>query len=226
MPAEQENYQKLKAFALVQGVSLFGVAGITSIQDTFSIEPKGSTASLSRGVCMAIRLSDAVLDSLVDRPTLLYKHHYREANALLDTVAFRVANLIEQWGCRAMPIAASQVVDWRRQSSHVSHKKVAVLAGLGWLGRNNLLVTPRYGARIRLVTVLTDMPLKVDEPLQEGCASCRDCLTVCPAGAINEKQEEFDHQACFEQVRHFAKKENIGHYICGLCVKVCKGKKV
>ncbi|MCK4272312.1 epoxyqueuosine reductase [bacterium] len=224
MPAEQENYQKLKAFALVQGVSLFGVADITSIQDTFSIEPKGSIASLSRGVCVAIRLSDAVLDSLVDRPTLLYKHHYREANELLDTVAFRVANLIEQWGCRAMPIAASQIIDWRRQSSHVSHKKVAVLAGLGWLGRNNLLVTPRYGARIRLVTVLTDLPLKVDEPLQEDCASCRDCLTVCPAGAIHEKQEEFDHQACFEQVRHFAKKENIGYYICGLCVKACKGR--
>ncbi len=226
MLVEQENYQMLKVFALAQGVSLFGVAGITSLWDTFSIYPKGSVVSLNRGVCMAICLSDAVLDSLVDRPTLLYKHHYRKANELLDTVAFRVANLIEQWGYRAMPIASSQIVDWRRQSSHVSHKKVAVLAGLGWLGRNNLLVSPRYGARIRLVTVLTDLPLEVDEPLQEDCASCRDCLSVCPAGAIAESPQEFDHQACFLQLQHFAKKENIGHYICGLCVKACKGKKV
>jgi epoxyqueuosine reductase len=224
MSAAEQQYEKLKAFALEQGIDLFGVADVTPIRDAFCIEPSQSVAGLLRGVSMALRLSDAVMDNLVDRPTLLYKHHYREANELLDAVALRVAGRIQEWGGRALAIPASQIVDWRRQKAHLSHKKVAVLAGLGWLGRSNLLVTPQYGARVRLVTVLTDIPLKLDRPLDLDCGECRACLDVCPAGAIGETQAAFDHQACFEQVRHFAKKENVGYYICGVCVKACGGK--
>jgi epoxyqueuosine reductase QueG len=223
---KSENYRRLKEFAQDQGVALFGVAEVTSIRDTFHIDPPESHTHLDRGISLAVRLSDAVFNALVDKPNLLYKHHYREANELLDTIAFRMAALIEDWKYRALSIAASQTIDWRKQIAHLSHKKVAVLAGLGWLGRNNLLVTPQYGARVRLVTILTNMPLQTDSPLEEDCGSCRACLEVCPAGAIHERQEDFDHQACYEQVRHFAKKENIGYYICGLCQKVCGGKGV
>ncbi len=221
---ERENYQKLRTFALDQGMALFGVADVTPLQDGFRIQPEESVADLTRGISMALRLSDAVLDGLVDRPNLLYKHHYREANELLDTVAFRVASLIQEWGGRALAIAASQTVDWRLQMGHLSHKRVAQLAGLGWLGRHNLLVNPRHGARIRLVTVLTDLPLMVDEQLAEDCGRCRACIPVCPAGAIHSRQEEFDHQGCFQQLQHFAKKENMGYCICGLCQKACGGK--
>ena len=182
--AAQDNYKKLEVFALEQGMSLFGVADVASIQDSFHIEPQESIAELTRGISMAVRLSDAVLESIVDRPTLLYKHHYREANELLDAVAFRAASMIQKMGHRAMAIAASQTVDWRRQMGHLSHKKVAVLAGLGWLGRHNLVVNPLHGARIRLVTVLTDMPLEIDRPLEENCGNCRACIPACPNGAI------------------------------------------
>ena len=224
MSADEQNYEKLKAFAREQGIDLFGVADITSIQQTFHIDPSESVAGLTRGVSMAARLSGAVMDNLVDRPTLLYKHHYREVNALLDAAARRVAALIQEWGYHALPLPASQILDWRKQIAHMSHKKVAVLAGLGWLGRSNLLVTPQHGARVRLVTALTDLPLKVDNLLDSDCGRCRTCLRVCPAEAIHETQEAFDHNACFEQVRHFAQKENLGYYICGVCVKACGGR--
>ena len=224
MSIKAENYRQLKEFALDQGIALFGTADITAIRDTFHIHPPESVARLDRGISLAVQLSDAVLETLVDKPNLLYKHHYREANELLDGVAFRLAARIEGWGYRALAVAASQTIDWRRQIAHLSHKKVAALAGLGWLGRSNLLVTPQYGARVRLVTVLTNMPLQTDKPVKESCRSCRACLAVCPAGAIKMHQKDFDHQACFEQLRHFAKKENIGYYICGLCQQACGGK--
>lgn len=224
MLEEQDNYQQLKTFALSQGICLFGVADVTSIQDSFHIELQESIAELKRGISMAVRLSDAVLENIVDRPTLLYKHHYREANELLDTVAFRVASMVQEMGHRAMAMAASQTIDWRRQMGHLSHKKVAALAGLGWLGRHNLVVNQCHGARIRLVTVLTDLPLVVDQPVEENCGDCRDCLSVCPAGAIRDRQDDFDHQACYEKLQFFAKKENIGYYICGVCQKACGGK--
>jgi len=226
MSIKEENYKRLEDFARSQGVAMFGVADIAPIRDTFHIDPPGSVAHLDRAISMAVRLSDAVLETLVDKPNLLYKHHYREANELLDGVAFRMAAQIEDWDYRALAVAASQTIDWRKQLAHLSHKKVAVAAGLGWLGRHNLLVTPQYGSRVRLVTVLTSMPLRLDTPLPDDCGSCRACLTVCPAKAIKERQQEFDHQACYEQVKFFAQKENIGYYICGLCQKACGGKTV
>jgi hypothetical protein len=72
---DEQNYEKLKAFALEQGIDLFGVADVTSIRDTFCIEPPESVVDLTQGVSMAARLSGAVMDNLVDRPTVLYKHH-------------------------------------------------------------------------------------------------------------------------------------------------------
>jgi epoxyqueuosine reductase QueG len=224
MSIAAENYQQLREFALDKNISLFGVADVVPLRNSFHIDPPESILHLERGISMAARLSDAVLDSLIDKPNLLYKHHYREANELLDAVAFRVASLIQDGGYRALAIAASQTIDWRKQIAHLSHKKVAAQAGLGWLGRSNLLVTPQYGSRVRLVTVLTNMPLKIDKPLKKGCGACRACVDICPAGAIKERRKDFDHQACFQQLQHFAKKDNIGYYICGLCQKACGGR--
>jgi epoxyqueuosine reductase QueG len=47
---------------------------------------------------------------------------------------------------------------------------------------------------------------------------------VCPAGAIKERQEDFEHLECFEQLRLFRKRDHIGQYICGVCVKACRGQ--
>jgi epoxyqueuosine reductase QueG len=115
-------------------------------------------------------------------------------------------------------------VDWKTQKGHLSHKHAAKAAGLGWIGRNNLLVSKRFGSRIRLVTILTDFPLAINSPSLEDCGSCRDCLSVCPAGAIAERQKDFDHLRCYEQLRTFAKTLHFSHNICGICVKACRGK--
>ncbi|MEO0087241.1 MAG: 4Fe-4S double cluster binding domain-containing protein, partial [candidate division WOR-3 bacterium] len=56
------------------------------------------------------------------------------------------------------------------------------------------------------------------------CGDCYACINICPAGAIKEKKEDFDHLKCFEKLKEFQKKGYVGQYICGLCVKVCKGK--
>jgi len=102
---------------------------------------------------------------------------------------------------------------------------VARAAGLGWIGRNNLLVNDQFGSRIRLVSILTDLPLKIDSPSLNNCGSCHNCLSVCPAEAIKERQEEFDHLRCYEQLRAFAKTLHFSHNICGVCVKACKGQR-
>lgn len=216
------DYQRLKDLALSSGASLFGVADITELRRNFHLPSK---KLFPLAISLAYRLSDPIIEELKDRPTLLYYHHYKQANYFLDRLALMLSSHIQDEEWRAIPIPASQTIDWDRQLGHLSHKKVAQRAGLGWIGRNNLLVTPQFGARVRLVTILTDMPLPPDSPSDEGCGSCRDCLPVCPVGAIKERQKDFEHIKCFEKLRQFRKLGYVGHHICGLCVKACKGPK-
>lgn len=213
----------LEALSRGLGLSLFGVADIVPVRETFLLRPEASR-TYDRAVSLGLRLADPVLDDIEDRPTPLYFHHYRQANNILDRAAFALAAAIQDRGFRALPIAASQIIDWDRQQGHVPHKRIGLLAGLGWIGRNNLLVNSRLGARFRLVTVLTDMPLEAGRAEGFGCGSCRACLAVCPAGAIREKPEEFDHRACYAQLQEFRKAGLVNQFICGVCVKACRGR--
>ena len=220
-----ENYDRLRSFVLSQGAALFGVADLGRLEPQHVQLSPRTLSGIDRAVCFAYHLSDRILEDLVDRPTKLYFFHYQRVNILLDEIGLRLTELIQSLGAQAIPIPASQVVDWQRQSAHLSHKHAAAAAGLGWIGRNNLLVTPRYGARVRLATVLTDLPLEPDEPLPWGCGDCYECLPACPAGAIKERREDFDHVGCYEQIRAMVKAAGIRHDICGLCVKACRGRR-
>jgi epoxyqueuosine reductase len=224
MEPKEIRYNRIKEESQRWGGDLFGVADLSQTRLATCGLGENTLSELPFGISIGMRLSDAVVEDIDDHPTLLYLHHYRQANYILDRLAFHVGALIQNMGGKALPIAASQIVDWERQKGHLSHKQLAQAAGIGWLGRNNLIVHPEYGARIRLVSVLTDLPLLTDEPLKRSCGECRQCIAVCPAGAIKEQVEGFDHLACFEKLKEFRNKYNIGQYICGICVKACNPK--
>lgn len=220
---EKKNYQNLKNFAHELGFSLFGVADIQPIKEEFHLN-QGVKKKFDWAVSLGKRLLDSVIEDILDYPTPLYFHHYRQVNYFLDRAALRLAFWIQEQGYQALPIAASQTIDWENQKGHVSHKKIGQLAGLGWVGRNNLLVNPEIGSRFRLVSVLTDFPLSSDEPQKFGCEECWECLRVCPARAIGENPRDFDHRGCFEKLKEFKKLRYVGQYICGVCVKACPGE--
>ena len=222
MTEDKNNHEKLKELSTDLGFSLFGVADIAEIKHEFNLA-KVSVEKFSRGIVLGKRLLDAVIGEIVDRPTALYFHHYRQLNFFLDRGAFLVASKIQELGFQALPIPASQITDWKKQQSHVSHKKVGYLAGLGWIGRNNLLVNPDLGSRARLVTILTDMPLATDNPLDLDFGSCRDCICVCPAKDIHENVADFDHWLCFDKLKEFRNSGVVGQHICGVCIKACPG---
>lgn len=205
------------------GASLVGVAGIEELKADFSFS-QTLLKSLTRAISIVFRLSGKVLETVEDHPTAIYFHHYRSINYLLDQTALKVAASLQKEGWQALPIPASQIVDWEKQRGHLSHKKVAVAAGLGRLGRNNLLVTPEYGSQVRLVSILTDKPLGITAALSgaaSGCGTCRKCIITCPAQAIKESPEGFDHLACYEQLKAFRKAGYTSQFICGICVKAC-----
>lgn len=205
-------------------LDLFGVADIQDIKQEFVVSPE-LLKKLDKAVVLGGRLSRTVLSELVQAPTRLYSYHYRTLNSLLDQSALKVALHIEARGYLALPIPTSQILDWEKQTAHLSHKKIGKLAGLGWIGRNNMLVNKEAGSQFRLVTILTDMPLVSDQPVEDDCASCHLCLKACPAGAIKENPADFDHLKCFEAIKRFQRLHLAEQYICGVCVNVCRGKK-
>jgi len=220
---ELNNYLNLQKFCNFWGADLFGVAQITTLKEEFFISPS-LLKDLDYAISLGVRLSKKILEEIEDHPTKLYYHHYRVVNHFLDQLALKVTQFIQKEGFNALPIPASQIIDWEKQRAHLSHKKIALLAGLGWWGRNNLVVNPKFGSQIRLVTILTDMPLKVDKPLDKDCGRCQACISVCPVGAIREKPQDFDHLACFNKLKEFRKQGFVEQFICGICVKVCKGE--
>lgn len=75
-------------------------------------------------------------------------------------------------------------------SAPLSEKSYAQRAGLGWIGRNSLLVTPKFGSMLLLGEIVMDEVVdEYDKPIEGvGCGECRRCVEACPNGAIGENR--------------------------------------
>lgn len=210
-------------------------ADLAAVADTSRLagietNPPDLLAGYSRAVSIAVRLADGIMNPITQQPTPLYARHYHNVNALLDYIATRVSGLLQSWGGKALPIPASHILSEERLTASLSQKAAAIHAGLGWQGKSLLLVTPQFGPRVRLVTVLTDLALPADAPLKNRCAKCTHCVEACPAGAIKNastdlhyvtRQEAVDLDACVRQLRRNEQIEHIPPYVCGVCVSAC-----
>lgn len=204
---------------------MFGIADLSLYDKEFVSLDEEIKGRYRFAVSLGLVLTKGVLDTVRGGPNLLYLHHYRQLNYRLDITGYSLAREIERRGYRALPFGASQLVDWRNQKAHISHKKIGRIAGVGWIGRNNLLIHPVFGAQVRYNSVLTDMPLVPDKPLERDCGGCTACITCCPAQAIKEGPSMFDHLGCFDMLTRFKNERNLGHHICGICIEVCKGER-
>ena len=219
-----ELLERLKVISRNDGACLFAVADIDSgLRSHFHGLERNITDRLKRAVSFAVPIPGPVLDSLTDGPTPLYFFVYRKLNALLDDIALKISSEIIINGGQALPIPSSHIVDWERQLASFSHRHAAVAAGMGWLGSNNLLVTPEFGARLRLCTVLTDLDLPHGKPREDSppCGECTACADICPANAIGKTAADHNFERCFNALKAFRKTHNVGQYICGLCQKAC-----
>ena len=212
------------------GADLVGVADVDPLKE-LTLDPPDLLEPFARAVAIAIKLPAAVFEQIVDRPTPIYKSVYTTANLILDQIAFRTAMALQNDGFHSLPIPASQVLDKENWNAAISHKAVARMAGVGWQGKNLLLITPQYGSRVRLATILTMAPLEVDGPVKNRCGVCTACQDACPAQAIKgvntkthyeNRNEAMHFSRCVEKVTgEFAKIPEVGAPICGICIKVC-----
>jgi epoxyqueuosine reductase len=224
---------ELSRLARSLGADYYGVADCTVVQDFIRAQGGDRVAGYSRAVVMGIRLLDELVDLLEDRKdrigAALYRHHsYDIVNLALDGMALQVANTLQRQGYRAFPIPASKRASDELIAGVFSQKLAAHLAGLGWIGKSCLLVTPDHGPRVRWITVLTDAPLApTGQPMESRCGECTACVDICPVHAFTGRpfSEGEPREARFNAAlcdRYFKKLEaGGGPVVCGLCLWVC-----
>jgi len=98
-----------------------------------------------------------------------------------DLLRRRVTELAEWIGDRVPGSRSRGVVD----SAPIAEREFARLAGLGWFGKNTMLISPEAGSWFFLTALLTDVELPASTPIQtDHCGSCTACLDACPTGAL------------------------------------------
>ncbi len=186
---------------------------------------------LGYAISYTIPLSDAIVDSIDEAPTHTYFHHYRSVNALIDHLSLRCGRMLAENGYKYVPVAASQSVNGMQ--GVYSHKKAAVMAGLGTIGKSSLFISTENGPRVRLGTILTDCEFECQTPLpKSNCGNCNLCVKSCPAMAIagNEwtpdctRESLIDAKACSDYMKKAF--QHIGRgAVCGICMRVCRQNK-
>jgi epoxyqueuosine reductase len=107
-------------------------------------------------------------------------------------------------------------------------KSYAARAGLGWIGKNTLLINEDIGSFTFIGEILCSLDMETDKPQTDQCAGCQLCIDACPTKALNDYQ--LDATRCIsywtiEQRGEIPKElqQNIGHHLfgCDICQEVC-----
>ena len=109
-------------------------------------------------------------------------------------------------------------------------REYAVLAGIGWIGKNTLVLNRRLGSYFFLGEIVTELELPVDEPAADRCGACTRCLEACPTGALAAPYE-MDASRCISYLTIECRDEQlpgethqaIGDWVfgCDVCQQVC-----
>lgn len=211
-------------------VDLYGFADIAGIFG-------GEWKDWPHAISMALELPIDDVLGVQDGPTPRYYEAYVRTNARLNQIAAKVEAWIRRQGYRAQAVVATVASEGLDQefgpplTAPVQHKTVATRAGLGWIGKNALLITRKYGPRVRLTSVFTDMPLPAATPIEYGqCGKCERYRDACPAQAITgdmwlvgvAREALVDVEACRQRAEQLLM-ERVGQQqaVCGVCVAVC-----
>ena len=245
-----ELVDRVKAAA---GTDLFGVAdaGAYGEKAPPGHRPAEYLKDARSIVLLGMRMLDLPLDDL-PATRKDYTANFHMANTRLNHALFDAAGYLQGEGHKVFPVPYLEMPGWnldKRPASmlkllrhliavprvhailnekvlweNLSFRHMAVEAGLGEIGVNNLLLTPEHGARVRFVALLTDAELPAGGPREP--ALCRPercgytCVKACPAQALDNSGKGTDKAAC---LKYYIKLglPGMSGVRCGLCVAKC-----
>jgi reductive dehalogenase len=186
-PDPTHNARHIKEIARFMGADLVGVC---ELREEFVYTHRGNVADYPKGklgepIENTHRYAISIAKAMDQRrtkisPSLIENAETGLRYAELALTSSMLAAYLRELG---YPARAHHMLN-----EEVLHQPIAVMAGLGELGRNDSVISDRFGPAMRLATVTTDFPLAVDAPIDIGvrqfCESCGKCADNCPATAI------------------------------------------
>ena len=196
---------EVKNLVLASGADIVGIADpyklaeVSGKKNPFSVM-ESTKSVITFGICMPKEIMECVPES---KYQIMLTNHFGK----LRRIAKKIGSWLEEKGYNSYPC---------HDQDNIEHKKAAQLAGLGRVGSHTLLITPQYGPRVHLNSVLTDYPLNFDRFLEEElCDQCDECIAKCPPGAL-KKGFEVDRRKCL-----IYRGSELKRSYCGLCMKIC-----
>ena len=206
------------------GASLVGFADLSDL-------PVEARDGFGYGISIAVMLNPEIVMMIAKGPSIEYYNEYNRVNRLLNQLAEHGAEILKASGFDALAKTQSIVKqDEKTKRTKLPHKTIATKAGLGWIGKCALMITEKYGAAIRITSVLTNARLDTGTPIVDSrCGKCDDCKIICPAGAVTgkswkagmDRDDFFKALDCSAKIHERGRDLGLTGGTCGLCIWAC-----
>ena len=166
-----------------RGVNFVKVVDISMLSEK---ENRGYSGALLIGIVLS---SNYILR--LSKENILDHSEFSEKENSADKLAEWTADFIIAKGYKAYAQSERNLIngfyDVNTKTTPLPHKKIAMLAGWGWIGKDNLLVTKEYGSALCMCSVLTNAPLPTENKpiIMPKCGECTVCKDICPTGVIH-----------------------------------------
>ncbi len=187
--ADREK-EAIRSYALRLGADAVGFAAIEDYRSLRSPAPQSILPNVRSIIVMGYRETHGAVESANPRISMGSRMGGMELSLKNNYLLSR--HMEVSYGCKAAPVPFSYPLEMGPGANglvgDVSMRHAAVAAGLGVIGRHNLVIHPRYGTRITFTAVLTDRPMPSDLPVEADlCLQCNQCVDGCPAQALDEE---------------------------------------
>lgn len=214
------NYIKEIAYSL--GADVCGIGSIKRFNDApKGFHPLDVYSETKSVIVFGKQFSASLFEANTNVPYTFVKN---KSVTLLDDISIQLTVDIESKGYKAIPIPSDEPYEyWDSENNHgrgiLSLKHLAKLSGIGWIGRNTLLINKKYGNRLYLGAVITNAELIEDDLASNLCPeNCNICLKSCPQSALDGIT--VNQKKCRELCIYVTDGGGFV-YGCNICRKVC-----
>lgn len=236
-----QNFRKVESFFTRKLMEIgydgvIGVAAFKNVYDELVHAQKARLEDICGGqsrsliengsiICMGIAYPEYAIDSIdarlddgkIDKCRWnIYAEEYNKINSFLNAIAGEIADSFGGIPIQATVegVAVKNVEEYYGMT--VSHRVVAENAGLGWRGKNELIINEKFSCAIRFASIITDLPLICGKKVEASCGKCEACLNSCPFLKNKDKLENYR-----ENCRRYIIKLGLKAEVCGKCIKAC-----